>query len=42
MKVVQISCGCEYTVCLTEEFELMVTGALPFNVSGENCLFRFE
>jgi hypothetical protein len=29
-------------MCLTEECELMITGALPFEVSGQNCLFNFE
>jgi hypothetical protein len=38
----KVSCGFEYTICLTEDFQLMVTGQLPFEVNNKDCLHRFE
>jgi alpha-tubulin suppressor-like RCC1 family protein len=42
LKATKVSCGFEYTICLTEDFKLMVTGQLPFEVNNKNCLERFE
>lgn len=42
LKVKYVSCGSDYTICLTEECELLVSGALPFDVGGKTCLNQFE
>ena len=33
-----ISCGCNYTILLTENGELMISGALPFKVNNQDFL----
>lgn len=42
LKSSMVSCGHEYTVVLTAENELMITGKLPFNLYNMEYLTRFE
>ena len=42
MKSQGISCGTNYTILLTENGELMITGALPFKVNNRDYLKSFE
>lgn len=42
LRVSRVSCGHDYTICLTENCELMLTGSLPFEVAGQDCLHKFE
>lgn len=37
-----MSCGQQYTVVLTAENELMISGKLPFNLYNMEYLTRFE
>ena len=40
--VSRVSCGADYTICLTSECELLITGQLPFSVAGQDRLNSFE
>ena len=42
LKSVLVSCGVDYTICLTEECELLITGRLPFEVASQHRLAKFE
>jgi hypothetical protein len=37
-----VSCGCDYTIILTQNGELMICGQLPFKVNDIDHLTKFE
>lgn len=37
-----VSCGSEYTIILTVDGELMISGKLPFQIGKKDHLKRFE
>jgi len=41
-KSLRVSCGHEYTIVLTKDYELMIAGKLPFKVNNRESLHSFE
>ena len=42
LNATMVSCGFDYSVILTVEGELMISGKLPFQVGKKDHLKRFE